>query len=451
MTVVIKKAKSSDFGEIYTLQKKAFTSYTSFGDFESLMASPESLIEHKPEIEVFKLIANTALVGSAYIRKLDKLTCEIYRIFIDPNKQQQGYGSLFLNEIINTNSECTNFVVDTPLDISTNIQFYLKNGFIKDGVKESKGIKLQHFTKKVQRNDLTGLKPSDGGVHLGHWVGNIEPLIAYQKDYSSTFLFADLQVTNSNLAYYEKEHLFKNMQLMLKQMIALGVDPCRVKVMLESKAKLSMLREFVFISDFITDTKLYHVPFLSHVKGTDGAIKMSILNYPILQAMDCILANADVAFSNIDNKVCFEVINDLFKRINNTGLRNYKQFKLITGKVEQLIGFDGEKMSKSKGNCIFMTDSNDELAKKVNKMYTDPNRQSADDPGCIDNNIVFKYLRVFATPEVYNSMAEQYGKGRLGDAETKKILLEILIAFFTPYREKLSAISDKFVDDILNQ
>ena len=91
MTVVIKKAKSSDFGEIYTLQKKAFTSYTSFGDFESLMASPESLIEHKPEIEVFKLIANNALVGSAYIRKLDKLTCEIYRIFIDPNKQQQGY------------------------------------------------------------------------------------------------------------------------------------------------------------------------------------------------------------------------------------------------------------------------------------------------------------------------------------------------------------------------
>lgn len=451
MTVIYKKAKISDFAEIYFLQKKAFSPYIRFSCYDSLITTPESLIERKSGMEVFKLIANNSLVGAAYICKLDKFTCEIYRIFIDPDKQKLGYGSLFLNEIINANCECTDFVVDTPIDILSNIQFYLNNGFLKSGVKESKGLTLQHFSKKVQRFALTGLKPSNGGIHLGHWVGNIEPLIAYQKTYSSTFLFADLQVMNSNLEYYKKEHLFDNMHFMLKQMIALGVDPNRVNVILESKAKLSMLEEFVFISDFITDTKLYHVPYLNHVKGIDGAIKMSILNYPILQAMDCILANADVAFSNIDNKVCFEVINDLFKRINNTGLRSYKQFKLITGKVEQLIGFDGEKMSKSNGNCIFMTDSDEELAKKINKMYTDPNRQSADAPGCIDNNIVFKYLRVFATPEVYNSMAEQYSKGQLGDAETKKILLEVLIKFFIPYREKFLETSDKFVDDILNQ
>ena len=118
---------------------------------------------------------------------------------------------------------------------------------------------------------------------------------------------------------------------------------------------------------------------------------MSILNYPILQTLDFTINDADLVFSNGDNQACIELINELIKKINSSSFRSYKTVKLLTGKVSLLEGIDGMKMSKSKNNCIFLTDTNEQIRKKVNKMFTDSNRTSEGIPGNISQNIVFKY------------------------------------------------------------
>ncbi len=454
MKAIFKKAKDSDFNELYKLQAISFQGSIDILSSKGISISlpnPELLKQRYPDMDFFKLIDDHGIIGGAYTKKLDAVTCEIYRIFVSPQKQMQGFGSMILSNIIEAYPECTDFVLDTPTLLDNNLRFYKKNCFTCRQVKQVSNYELQHLVRTVNRNAVTGLKPSDGGLHLGHFVGNISPLIRFQDIYNCSFMFADWQVLNSNIAYYDKKHLDSNMSLILKQIFALGVKPNKLKILMESKDKALMLEEFVWLSDFITDSRVYRLPAIGHTKDQERTVKMSLMSYPLLQALDCIITKADVVFSNIDNKACIELINELFKKVEKKGLKDYKPIKLITGKVDMLIGIDGQKMSKAKGNCISFLDTEDEIRKKINKMYTDSSRISADTPGQVDNNIVFKYLKVFASETDYDNLSREYLNGTISDARTKEILLDLILTIFDEYRKSFEEISDSDVEQFLGE
>lgn len=300
---------------------------------------------------------------------------------------------------------------------------------------------------KKQRKAITGIKPSENGFHLGHFIGNIQPMINGQNEHECFFIFADLQLLNSDAKYCNSELLTKNIILMIKQALSLGIDPQKVTFVQESVIKKDRLCELMLLADFIGNTRISRLPLF---KSVEEPWKMSLYLYPILQAMDAIITDADIAFSNIDNKATIELINELIRKVNKNKGTAFKQINLVHGKTEMLVGTDGKKMSKSKNNCIFFTDSDAEVRKKINKMFTDPNRITCDIPGDITNNVVFKYLKVFLLEEEYNKVQEEYCGGRISDMSTKELLFSRVNELIGECNSNINKYSDEYVLDLLH-
>lgn len=270
-----------------------------------------------------------------------------------------------------------------------------------------------------KKKAITCLKPSDGGLHFGHYIGNIEPLIKYQDDFECYFIFSDLQMINLG----NKFDVLENIYDMMKQMIALGVDPNKVIFGRESIVKEKRLNDLIAISNYLSNTRIDRLPLF---KSIEKPYKMSMYLYPLLQALDFYMTDAEIAFSNTDNKPAIELINELFAKMNHLEGRSLKHIELIHGVVDFLVGVDGEKMSKAKGNAIFLSDSCNEISKKVNKMYTDPLKIHADSPGHVEGNVVFQFFKAFLSNEEYWRLCDDYEKGKLPDRKAKAELVQIL-------------------------
>ncbi len=290
---------------------------------------------------------------------------------------------------------------------------------------------------------ITCLKPSDGGLHLGHWIGNIQPLINNQNNYECIFVFADLQASNVS----NKSCLKENVTLMLKQMLALGVDPTRVRFYMESQLKRDKIDEFILLSNYVTNSRINRMPVF---KRRTAPVKMSMYLFPVLQMLDFYLTGATVAFSNVDNKAAIELTNETFRKINAEHNFHLPHITLEHGTVEMLVGFDNEKMSKAKNNCIYFTDSFEMIKKKINKMYTDPTRIHPNMPGNITNNVVFKYFQAFLDESEYAAYVSQYEQGILSDSVAKEILNERLWRLIGNCQENLNKTNHKNVLDSLD-
>jgi tryptophanyl-tRNA synthetase len=277
------------------------------------------------------------------------------------------------------------------------------------------------FAPNGKLNAVTALKPTDGKLHFGHYIGNIQPLVTHQDKYNCYFIFADLQMLNE--AKFTSQQVLRNCLSLMRQLIAFGIDPHKVVFCLESEIKKQRLGDFMFLSEYMTNTRIKRLPLFKH---TQEPYKMSLLVYPILQALDFVSTNASFAFSNADNKPVIELINEMFSRVSSECAKRLPHIKLISGTVDYLPGFDGQKMSKSKKNCIFLDDDHDTIKKKVNKMYTDPNRVNSSVPGNTTNNIVFQTLKAFIDTDLYDSYTKKYQEGSIGDSTMKKILSSTL-------------------------
>ena len=150
-----------------------------------------------------------------------------------------------------------------------------------------------------KKKAITCLKPSDGGLHFGHYIGNIEPLIKYQDDFECYFIFSDLQMINLG----NKFDVLENIYDMMKQMIALGVDPNKVIFGRESIVKEKRLNDLIAISNYLSNTRIDRLPLF---KSIEKPYKMSMYLYPLLQALDFYMTDAEIAFSNTDNNCWVE-------------------------------------------------------------------------------------------------------------------------------------------------
>ena len=300
---------------------------------------------------------------------------------------------------------------------------------------------------------LTGDRPT-GPLHLGHYLGSLENRVALQDDYNQFILIADLQALTDNVDNPQKVH--DNVLQVALDYLAVGIDPKKSTIFIQSMipqiAELTM-----YYLNFVTVNRLRRNPTVKNEiqqKGFGEHVTAGFLMYPVSQAADITVVKAELVPVGIDQLPMIEQTNEIVRAFNRT----YKtdvlvEAKPLLSKVSKLPGIDGKaKMSKSLGNAIYLSDSADEVAKKVMKMYTDPSHIHVQDPGKIEGNVVFVYLDIFdPNKNEVQELKEHYQKGGLGDVVLKKRLIILLNDFLDPIRKKRKELEKdpKYIMDVL--
>ena len=299
---------------------------------------------------------------------------------------------------------------------------------------------------------LTGDRPT-GKLHLGHYVGSIKKRLEMQSlgDYSKMYvMIADSQALTDNFDNPDK--IRDSIKEIILDYLAVGLDPKKVVFFIQSM--IPELTEYTFYYlNLVSLARLERNPTVKSElmqKEFRNNIPMGFLCYPVSQAADITLFRATDIPVGVDQLPMLEQTNEIVRKFNSLYGDTLVECKALLPDNEmcfRLPGTDGKnKMSKSLGNCIYLSDSEEELKEKVRSMYTDPNHIKVSDPGKVEGNVVFVYLDAFASDEVfkkycsdYENLAElkkAYQKGGVGDMYIKKILFNILNDFLIPIRER---------------
>lgn len=299
---------------------------------------------------------------------------------------------------------------------------------------------------------LTGDRPT-GKLHLGHYVGSLKRRVELQNkgEYDEYFIeIADAQALTDN--YDNPEKVRNNIVEVALDYLSVGIDPNKVNIFIQSE--ISELTEFTFYyMNLVTLARLQRNPTIKEelkLRNFEGTIPMGFLTYPVSQAADITAFDATIIPVGDDQEPMIEQTREIVRSFNNIyGKTLYEPTAVLPEKdiCKRLPGTDGKnKMSKSLGNCIYLSDSSEEVKKKVMSMYTDANHIRIEDPGQIEGNAVFTYLDAFCEDEHFSKYAPEYKnlaelkaayqKGGVGDVYLKKFLYAILEEELTPIREK---------------
>jgi len=290
---------------------------------------------------------------------------------------------------------------------------------------------------------LTGDRPT-GKLHLGHLVGSIKNRIELQGKYKQFLMIADVQAFTDNADNPEKVRA-SVLEVAIDNLAA-GIDPSKTTMFIQSEIR-ALPELFTYFLNLVTLARLMRNPTVKNEmkeKGYDANVPVGFLAYPISQAADILGFKATLVPVGEDQLPMIEQTNEIVDKFNSVYKKDRPLFKKVKALVpeetanKRLPGIDGKaKMSKSLGNCIYLSDGPKEIEEKVMRMYTDANHIHINDPGNTDGNVVFTYLDVFDTDK--NEVArlkEHYKKGGLGDVEIKKRLIGILNEIIEPIREK---------------
>jgi tryptophanyl-tRNA synthetase len=298
---------------------------------------------------------------------------------------------------------------------------------------------------------LTGDRPT-GKLHLGHYVGTLKNRVMHQHEYESFFLVADLHMlTTKN----EPEHIREidaNARQMVLDAIAAGIEPDTVTFYLQSGVH-ELHELYTLLQNLVTVTRLERLPSLKDM-ARDAQIEMpyGLLGYPVLQAADILCVRAHYVPVGKDNIAHVEITREIARRFNYLYGEVFPIPQGEVGEVPTLVGTDGQaKMSKSLNNAIFLSDSAQEVERKVRGMYTDPKRVRADIPGTVEGNPVFIYHDAFNPNRAeVEDLKERYRAGRVADVEVKASLAAAINAFLEPMRERRAHYNQPgLIEDIL--
>lgn len=316
---------------------------------------------------------------------------------------------------------------------------------------------------------LTGDRPT-GCLHLGHFVGSLRRRVELQNkgDYDTFYIMvADAQALTDNFGNVQK--VKDNVLNVMLDYMAVGLDPEKVNFFLQSE--VSELTEFTFYyMNLVTLARLERNPTVKEEmkqKDFSGAIPMGFLTYPVSQAADITAFNATIIPVGDDQLPMIEQTREIVRSFNNLYGETLLEPKAVLPEQEncyRLVGTDGKaKMSKSLGNCIYLSDEPDVIKQKVFSMYTDPNHVHVEDPGQVEGNTVFTYLDVFSKPEDFekylpeyknlDELKAHYSRGGLGDMKIKKFLNNIIQELIAPIRERRKELekNPEFIFEVLRK
>jgi len=285
---------------------------------------------------------------------------------------------------------------------------------------------------------LTGDRPT-GKLHLGHFVGSIQTRLKLQNESDMSFyMVADIQALTDNSENPDKVR--NNVLEVALDNLACGIDPKKTTMFIQSQIP-EIAELTVLFLNLVTLARLKRNPTVKDEmkqKGFGEDVPAGFLAYPISQAADILFCKSNLIPVGEDQLPVIEQVNEIVLKFNSLYGETFQKVKPVLSQTTRLVGTDGNsKMGKSLNNGIYLSDSYEEISKKVMNMYTDPKHIHVNDPGNVEGNVVFTYLDIFDdNKKEVEELKEQYKKGGLGDVVIKKRLIEVLEKLIKPIREK---------------
>lgn len=298
---------------------------------------------------------------------------------------------------------------------------------------------------------LTGDRPT-GQLHLGHYVGSLQNRLRLQDSHECFFIIADLHTLTTRPEKDYIRQVGEFVRELVLDYLAVGIDPERSVIFVQSGVpetfELNLILEML-----ITVPRLERLPSLKDMARAENleAMPFGLLGYPVLQAADILLPRATLVPVGKDNEAHVEVSREIARRFNRLYGEVFPIPEALIGEVPTLVGTDGQaKMSKSLNNAIFLADDPSSVEAKVMRMYTDPKRVSADIPGTVEGNPVFAYHDAFNPDKAeVAELKERYRKGKVGDVEVKRKLVQALNQFLDPIRERRAQFGRSTVEQLI--
>ena len=299
---------------------------------------------------------------------------------------------------------------------------------------------------------LTGDRPT-GKLHLGHYVGSLKRRVELQNsgEYDEIYIMiADAQALTDNADNPDKVR--NNIIEVALDYLSCGLDPAKSNIFIQSQ--VPELTELAFYyMNLVTVSRLQRNPTVKseiQMRNFEASIPVGFFTYPISQASDITAFKATIVPVGEDQKPMIEQTVEIVRRFNSVYGEVLVEPEVLlpqNAACLRLPGTDGKaKMSKSLGNCIYLSDSAEDVRKKVMGMFTDPNHLKVSDPGKVEGNCVFTYLDAFSKPEHFakylpeyaslDELKEHYRCGGLGDVKCKKLLIAVLEEELAPIRAR---------------
>lgn len=314
---------------------------------------------------------------------------------------------------------------------------------------------------------LTGDRPT-GRLHVGHYVGSLKERVRLQNSgkYDEVYIMiADAQALTDNAEHPEKVR--DNIIQVALDYLACGIDPEKSTIFIQSMVPELTELSFYYMN-LVTVSRLQRNPTVKseiQMRNFEASIPVGFFCYPISQAADITAFKATTVPAGEDQMPMIEQCREIVHKFNSVYGETLVEPQIILPQNQaclRLPGIDGKaKMSKSLGNCIYLSDEPEDIRKKIMSMFTDPNHLRVEDPGTVEGNPVFIYLDAFCRPEHfaeflpdYNNLDElkdHYRRGGLGDVKVKKFLNNVIQSELGPIRERRKAWEQRLPDvyDIL--
>lgn len=299
---------------------------------------------------------------------------------------------------------------------------------------------------------LTGDRPT-GKLHVGHYVGSLKERVRLQNsgEFDEIYIMiADAQALTDNAEHPEKVR--NNIIEVALDYLACGIDPEKATIFIQSMVP-ALTELTTYYMNLVTVSRVQRNPTVKseiQMRNFETSIPVGFFCYPISQASDITAFRATDVPVGEDQLPMLEQCKEIVHKFNSVYGETLTEPNIILPKNAaclRLPGIDGKaKMSKSLGNCIYLSDSAEDVQKKVMSMFTDPNHLRVQDPGKVEGNPVFTYLDAFCTDEQFaeflpeykclDELKQHYQRGGLGDVKIKKFLNKVLQAELSPIRER---------------
>ena len=302
---------------------------------------------------------------------------------------------------------------------------------------------------------ITGDRPT-GRLHIGHYFGSLQNRVKMQDDYDCYILVADVQALTDNFENPEKVR--KNVREVVMDYLSVGIDPKKTTIYIQSMIP-EVAELTVFYSNLVTIARLERNPTvkteIAQKKEIFGeSVTYGFLGYPVSQAADITALEGSLVPVGEDQLPLIEQTREIVRKFNSIYGEILIEPEAVLYNTKRIKGLDGnEKMGKSLGNAIYLSDSEEEITKKVMSAVTDPGRIKKDDPGNPNICMVSYYHNLFSTKEEIENVCSECKAGTRGCVACKRQLAKNIIDYLAPIREKRKYYEERpeLVDKILEE
>ena len=292
--------------------------------------------------------------------------------------------------------------------------------------------------EKNKKRIVTGDRPT-GKLHIGHYFGSLANRVKMQDDYDEYILVADVQALTDN--FNNPEKVRKNVRELVIDYLSIGLDPDKVTIYIQSMIP-EVAELTVYYSNLVTIARLQRNPTvkteIAQKRDLFGeSVTYGFLGYPVSQAADITALEGAIVPAGEDQEPLIEQCREIVRKFNSIYGEVLVEPEILLSSAKRIKGLDGnEKMGKSLGNAIYLSDSEEEVRKKVMSAVTDPNRIKKDDLGNPDICMVAYYHNLFTSKEDCETVCRECREGKRGCVACKKQLIENVNSFLDPIRKK---------------